>query len=124
MTTDLFPQASIACPLVQVVQEGEGCFTAQVVGLPELQATAASREEAIEQVRALLAQRLSSGQLVVLAVAPAVPRKAPGWANDDLLEQEFLEQLARRRQQDLERTLREYEQEDRGCSDTSSTPTT
>jgi hypothetical protein len=67
---------------------------------------------------------LSSGQLVALPVAPTLPPRAPGWARDDPLEQEFLEELARRRQEDLEQTLREYEEEDRGCSDTSSTPTT
>jgi uncharacterized protein YoaH (UPF0181 family) len=124
MATEMNHLGSFACPLVQVTQEGQGSYTAQVVGLPDLQATAVSRAEAIEQVRSLLAQRLSSGQLVALAVAPPMPQKAPGWAKDDPLEQEFLEELARRRQEDLERTLREYEQEDRGCSDASSTPIT
>jgi uncharacterized protein YoaH (UPF0181 family) len=124
MTTELSHPEAVACPLVQVGQDGAGRHVAQVVGLPELQATAGTRAEAIEQVRALLAQRLSSGQLVALAVAPPMPAKAPGWARNDPLEQEFLEELARRRQEDLELTLREYEQEDRGCSNTSSTPTT
>jgi hypothetical protein len=48
--------------------------------------------------------------------APTTPPKPPGWARDDLLEQDFLEELARMRQEDLERTLREYEQEDRADS--------
>jgi hypothetical protein len=124
MTTEAVRLEVFACPLAQVSQDGAGHWTAQVVGLPELQATAATRAEAVEQVRALLAQRLSSGQLVALTVAPPAPQKAPGWAKGDLLEQEFLNELARRRQEDLERTLREYEEEDRGCSSTSSTPTT
>jgi hypothetical protein len=102
-----------------VGQDGAGRYTAQVVGIPDLQATANTRAEAIDQARALLAQRLSSGQLVALAVAPSMPQKAPGWAKDDPLEREFLDDLARRRQEDLERTLREYEEEDRGCSETS-----
>jgi uncharacterized protein YoaH (UPF0181 family) len=124
MTTEIVHLGTLACPLVQVGQDGAGRCTAQVVGIPELQATAGTRAEAIEQVRSLLAQRLSSGQLVALAVASPMPQKAPGWAKDDPLEQEFLEELARRRQEDFERTLREYEEEDRACSDTSSTPTT
>jgi hypothetical protein len=95
------------------------------VGLPEIQATAATRAEAVEQVRTILVQWLSTGQLVALTLLPATaPLKPPGWARDDALEQEFLDHLARFRQEDLERTLREYEREDHGCSDTSSTPTT
>lgn len=42
---------------------------------------------------------------------PPQPKPA-GWAKDDPLEQEFLEDLARMRQEDLERILREHEQED------------
>jgi hypothetical protein len=124
MSTEIVHFGVFACPLVQVGQDGAGRCTAQVVGLPELQATADSRAEAIDQVRALLAERLASGQLVALPVAPPIPQVTPGWADNDPLEQEFLQELARRRQEDLERTLREYEEEDRGCSATSSTPTT
>ena len=40
---------------------------------------------------------------------------------NDLLEQEFVEELARHTREDLERTLREDDQE---CSNSSSTPTT
>ena len=63
--------------------------------------------------------------MVALTLPPATaPLQSPGWARDDALEQEFLDDLARFRQEDLERTLREYEREDQGCSATSSTPTT
>ncbi|HMF13695.1 MAG TPA: hypothetical protein VKE94_15360 [Gemmataceae bacterium] len=48
--------------------------------------------------------------------------KPAGWAATGLLEQEFLEELARARQRDLETTLREDEAVDQGCSDTFSTP--
>jgi hypothetical protein len=51
-------------------------------------------------------------------------KKPTGWAHDDILEIEFLDELARLRQDDLERTLREDAEEDAGCSSTSSTPTT
>ena len=117
--------SSVTPLLVQVRQDGPGRYTAQVVGLPALQATAGTREEALGQVRDAAAQWLASGELVPLTIPSILPlRKPAGWAKDDPLEQEFLEDLARRRQEDLERTLREDEQEDCGCSSTSSTPTT
>jgi hypothetical protein len=76
-------------------------------------------------VRAVLAGRVSSGELVWLTVPFRWPApKQPGWATNDPLEQEFLQDLARLRQEDLDRTLREDEREDQGCSGTSSTPTT
>jgi len=124
MTNEIVQLGGVPCPLVRVSQDGTGRSTAQVVGLPELQVTVDTRAEAIEQVRALLVAQLSSGQLVALAVVPPMPQKAPGWARDDPLEQEFLDELRRRRQEDLEQTLREYQEEDRGCSNTSSTPIT
>jgi hypothetical protein len=120
-TVNVSPFAS---PLVQVSEEVGGGWAAQVIGAPDLRATADTRVKAIEQVHALLVQRLSSGQLVALPVASPMPQKVPGWAENDPLEQEFLAELARRRQEDLEQTLHEYEEEDRQCSDTSSTPTT
>lgn len=62
---------------------------------------------------AVLAQWLSSGQLVpLLFPSPGPLRKPTGWAKDDPLEQEFLDDLARLGREDLERTLREYERED------------
>ena len=118
-----FPNSPAA--LVQVRQEGSGLYVAEVIGLPESTATAASAEEAVAQVRDRLAQGLAAGKLVFLTVPSLPPQKKPtGWAKDDRLEQEFLEDLARMRQEDLERTLREDEQGDAGCSNTSSTPTT
>jgi predicted RNase H-like HicB family nuclease len=111
--------------LVQVRQDGAGRYTAEVVGLPALQATAGTRDEALGQLRDAAAQWLASGELVPLTIPSTLPRRKPtGWAQDDPLEQEFVEDLAQRRREDLARTLREYEQEDSGCSGTSSTPTT
>jgi hypothetical protein len=125
MNEDFSPLANLVNLLVRVRQEGTGLCTAQVVGLPEIQATAATREEALAEVRRVVAGWLSSGQLVPLTL-PSLPpmRKSPGWARGDRLEEEFLEDLARLRQEDRERTLREYEQEERGLSATSSIATT
>jgi predicted RNase H-like HicB family nuclease len=112
--------------LVKVRPEPPGQYTAHVVGLPEIQATAATREEAIQQVRHVLSEWLASGQLVSVEIPQENPLlKWFGHADpNDPLEKEYLEDLARFRQEDLERTLREYEEEDRRCSDSSSTPTT
>ncbi len=112
-------------PLVYLREETPGQYRAQIVGFPEIQATAATRAEALEEVRRVLTQWLSSGQLVPLGMpAWGPPQRSPDWARNDPLEQEFLEDLAQGRREDLERTLREYEREDQGCSGSSSTPTT
>jgi predicted RNase H-like HicB family nuclease len=117
--------ASYVWPLVQVHKEESDGYSAQVVGLAEVRATAATRDEALAQVRALLLERFASEQLVPLAIPLRLPSMKPaGWAAKDALEQEFLEELARARQQDLENALREFERDDEGCSNTSSTPTT
>ncbi len=110
--------------LVRLQQRSPGAYTAEVVGLSEVQATAASAEEAVQQVREHLQRLLASGQFVVieLAESPSVPVPLPAPRDpNDSLEREFLQELVRFRQEDLERTLKEYEQ---GCSDSSSTPTT
>ena len=108
---------------VVVRPEPPGQFTAQVVGLPELRATAATKEEALQQVRIVLSEWLTSGQLVSIAVPRENPllRFPEHLDPTDPLEQEFLQELARLHREDLERTLREYDQE---CSNSSSTPTT
>ena len=70
----------------------------------------------------MLNEWLASGDLVEVEVsAENSLLKWAGWAKDDPLEQEYLEELARMKREDLERTLREYDQE---CSGSSSTPTT
>jgi hypothetical protein len=76
-----------------------GQFTAQLLGLPELQATAASREEAIEQVRAYLGEWINAGQLVTIEVPAANSlMKWFGWAKDDPEYGLFLEEIRRYRE--------------------------
>ncbi len=114
----------VVSPLVRVRQEPSGMYAAEVVGLPEIQVAAASREEALTEVSRIVAQWFTSGPLVPLTLPSLPPApKTPGWARDDPLEREFLEDLALLRQEDLEQTLSEDEQGTPGCSDTSSTPT-
>lgn len=111
---------------IVVCPEPAGQFTAQLLGLPELSATAASREEAIEQVRARILEWIALGQLVPVEM----PKEHPllRWFGhidpNDPDEQAYLEELARLKAEDLERTLREYAEEDQQCSGSSSTPTT
>jgi hypothetical protein len=111
---------------IVVRPEPAGQFTAQLLGLPELSAIAASRDEAIEQVRARIGEWIAAGQLVPMGMPKEHPLlRFHGWIDpNDPDEQAFLEELARQKAEDLERTLREYAQEDQQCSSSSSTPTT
>jgi hypothetical protein len=111
---------------IVVRPEPAGQFTAQVLGLPELAATAASRDEAIEQVRARILEWVAMGQLVPVEIPKEHPLvRFHGWADpNDPEEKVFLQELARLKAEDLERTLREYAEEDQQCSGSSPTPTT
>lgn len=125
MKPEIVTLPNVSSALVRVHREASGHYAAQVIGLPEIQATATSSEEAVAQVRERLSQWLETGKLVSL-IFPSFPpmRKPAGWAKDEQLEREFLEDLARMRQEDLERTLREDEERMPECSNTSSIPTT
>lgn len=125
MNPIIYPPAASSL-LIVVRPEPSGQYTAQAVGLPEIQATAATREEALRHVQATLAEWIASGQLVALPIPPAHPlRNFSGWIDpDDPGEKVFLEEMARLKSEDLERTLREYAEEDQQCSGSSSTPTT
>ena len=91
--------------------------------MPELCATAGTRAEAIEQIRAMVGEWLASGQLIAIEVSCPNPLLHFSGHIDpnDPMEKEFMEELARLRREDLERTLREDDQE---CPNSSSTPTT
>ena len=93
------------------------------MGLADVCATAASREEALARVQEILRAMLNSGQLVTVDIQAENPLLK--WAGrrdpNDPEEQAFLAELVRAKQEDLENTLRELDQE---CSGSSSTPTT
>src|SRR5262249_10902210 len=112
--------------LVRVRAEPAGGFTAEAVGLPEVTATAATREEAVRQVQLRILKRVTDGRLDVVRVAPP-GKSTPGISSTPIdpnspEEQVFLKELARLKREDLEQTLRQYAEEDGGCSDSSSTP--
>jgi hypothetical protein len=111
------------CQWIVVRPEPAGQFTAQ---LPELTVTAASRDEAIAQIRGRILESIALGQLVPLEIPKEHPLvRFHGWIDpNDPGEKIYLEELARLKAEDLERTLREYAEEDDQCSGSSSTPTT
>jgi predicted RNase H-like HicB family nuclease len=108
---------------VTVRPEPAGQFTAQAVGLPDVYAAAATREEALAKVQETLRGLVASGQLVSIEVQTENPLLK--WAGrrdpNDPEEQAFLAILAEQEREDLEQTLRELDQQ---CSNSSSTPTT
>jgi hypothetical protein len=114
---------SLASCLIQVRPEPSGQSTALVLGAPDLHATAATRDEAVEQLRALLQEQVNLG----LLLAVDLPRKNPlvEWAGsfrDDPTFDEYLEEIRKFREQT---DRRDDQGSDPGqCPVTSSTPTT
>jgi hypothetical protein len=104
--------------LVRIHPQPPGAYTAEVVGLPDVQATAGSADAAVREVRKQLEQLLASGQLRRVELGAAAP---PPVDPNDPLEQEFLADLEHFRQKDLEPTPTDH---DPPCSSSSSTPTT
>jgi predicted RNase H-like HicB family nuclease len=117
MQKQITPSAGLRS-LIVIREQPPDKYIAQVVGIPEIQSTAPSRDQAIQEVQILLKQWHETGRLVLVeAAADPLLIRDPG----DPLEKEFLQDIARSRREDLERTLQEYEAE---CSNSSSTPTT
>src|ERR1051326_5009739 len=95
---------------VMVRPEPAGQFTAYALGLPEVRATAATREEALSSIQQMLASLLATGQLVPMQISVGNSQRYWTTTNpNDPAEQAYLEALARERQQDLENTLRELD---------------
>jgi hypothetical protein len=108
--------------LVRIREESDGQFTAELLGAPDIQATAATREAAIEQVRARLQYEVNMGSIAAIET----PRRHPlmeraGWAKDDPDFEDFLEEIRKNREEEDRREGRVWETDE--CSDTSSTPT-
>jgi hypothetical protein len=123
MNPDIAPSNSEPSYLVEIRLEPAGRFTAQLIGAIELHATAPTREEALEQLRVLLRERLDSGSLVWLEV----PRENPlmrwfGHAKDDPTFPEYLEEI-RKFRVEMDRRDDAGSGQSEG-SDTSLTPTT
>ena len=96
-------------PLVLVKPEPPGQYTAEVIGIADIRATAATRQEAIEEVRAALERWLAAGQLVSVEVSAGntVMQSFGRVDPNDPDERAYLQELARLRQEDLEQSLQE-----------------
>jgi hypothetical protein len=112
------PLPSIPAYLVSVRPDPAGTFTAQLLGLSELSSTAATREEAVEQVRALIRQQLDAGTLVSVEASTDNPVMSFfGHAKDDPDFEGYLEEIRKFREE-----MDRHENYDPGsgtCSDTS-----
>ena len=117
-----FPPFSTSC-LVQSRAEPTGLFTAHLVGQSEFAATAPTREQAVEYLRAMLQQQLHEGSLMWMDV----PRENPvmrwfGHAKDDPDFEGYLEEIRKFRE---EMDLRDRQNTgSTECPDTFLTPTT
>jgi hypothetical protein len=113
--------ASISC-LVQVRPDPAGQFTAQVLGAPDLNSTAATRQEAVEQLGALLQQQVNLGSLTAITLPQENPlMKWSGYAKDDPDFDNYLEEIRKFREQMDRRD--DHGSDSDECPDTFSTPT-
>ncbi len=109
--------------LVRIREEPEGQFTAELLGAPDIQATAATREAAIEQVRAVLQYQVDMGSIASIEIPRQNPlMKFAGHLKDDPDFDLYVEEIRKFREEADRRDGRVWETEE--CSDTSSTPTT
>ena len=114
------PAFSPASCLVRIIQEPDGQFTARLLGEPDLYATAATAEEAVEQLRARLQEEVNWGRLLAIEL----PRQNPvlerfGSARDDPTFHEYLEEIRKFREEVDRREGRFLDSDE--CSDTRQT---
>jgi hypothetical protein len=110
-------------PLVSLDCDSTGQIVARLVGLPEVQATAPTRAEALNRLRDVVADALASGRLAVLDLPmESQLMKWFGHARDDDDFAGYLEEIRRYRQQ-MDHAS-QVEMDDKGCSGSSSTPIT
>jgi hypothetical protein len=115
--------SSPASHRVQVRPEPKGLFTAALLGLSDLSATASTREDAVDQLRILIQQEVESGSLVTVEIHQENPLMSRfGWADKDPSFDDYLNEIRKFREDVDRRDLRDSGSAE--CSDTSSTPTT
>jgi predicted RNase H-like HicB family nuclease len=73
-------------------------YVASIVGIPNSSVEGDTREEAIEKVKVLLAEKVANGELITVEINPAVESKAPsrrmGLLENDPTFDDFMEKLA------------------------------
>jgi len=108
--------------LVRIRRGPDGQVTAHLPGAPDLQATAATPESAVEQLRARVREELNLGSLLAIEMPRENPliKWAGAWKDDPSFDA-FLEEMRKFRAE--EDRLDGYVTDADECSDTSSTPT-
>ena len=127
--------------VILVREDAPDRFVAHPAGIPELHAEAESQQAAVDQVRWKLAAWLQNGQIQVVDVPEPGPKPHLGGYYDpnDPMEQEYIREIARGRQEldeleavaQVEESRRARREELKGtiwdyeipCPRTSSTPT-
>jgi hypothetical protein len=91
--------------LIHLHPEPSGQYTAYAVGIPELQAAGATPIEAVERVRAMLAEWVQRGRLLRVEVPEENPiLRCVGDGKIDPDFQEYLAEIRRYRQEEDERS--------------------
>lgn len=116
MSLETIPAEMPTVHWVAVHPEPTGQYTAQVVGIADLRASAGSEEKALAQVRQMLDEWLAKASWVRLQAAPGEHplQRFAGHSREDPDFDGYLEEIRRYRQ----------EVDQQACSSTSSTPTT
>ncbi len=118
-----FGTSSLTSHLVEVRAEPAGLVTAALVGLSDLSATAETREDAVDRLRALIRQRVESGGLVTIEIPHENPLMSRfGWAHNDPTFDDYVNEIRKFREEVDRRDNRDSGSAE--CSDPSSTPTT
>ncbi|HZW30654.1 MAG TPA: hypothetical protein VFF52_08115 [Isosphaeraceae bacterium] len=109
--------------LVRISSGQDGQVTAELLGAPDIHATAPSQEEAVERLQRLLQQQVNLGSLVAVEIPQQHPlAKWAGYLKDDPDFDDYVEEIRKFRE---EMDRREgYVPDTDECSNTSSTPTT
>ena len=89
--------------VVQVRPGPPGQFTAQVVGLPELSATAVTREEALDQLRGLLQEQAELGLARDHRATAGKPADEPVWLGQGTTPtfDEYLDEIRKFREESI-----------------------
>ena len=83
------------------IESSGGRFTASLMGAPEVRVSGATRELAIAELRKVVAQRVSNGQIASLEIPSGFVTDFIGVFQDDPTLDEICEEAYRRRDAEL-----------------------
>jgi hypothetical protein len=95
------PSGPASSCLVRIHPGPDGQFTAHLLGAPDLSATAATLEDAVEQLRVLLQQQVNLDSLVAIEIPRQNPllKLAGAWKDDPSFD-DFLEEIRKFREEE------------------------